>query len=106
EGGSMFGNHPIVWCHELPRKDTGNATVTPIATGAPIASGNPARAIYTGGGHTKESYSEPAFLQHLTGAIAWATRREVQVEAPAAEQNSEASSAVAPAPTSAPVPSE
>ena len=27
------------------------------------------RAVYTGLGHTDESYEEPAFLQHLLGAI-------------------------------------
>lgn len=50
EGGENGRNHPIAWYHEY---DGG-------------------RAFYTGGGHTTESYSEPLFLQHLAGGIAWA----------------------------------
>lgn len=30
------------------------------------------RSLYTGGGHTKESYTEPDFVAHLKGAILWA----------------------------------
>jgi hypothetical protein len=30
------------------------------------------RAFYTALGHTQESWSEPAFLEHVTGAIEWA----------------------------------
>ena len=30
------------------------------------------RSFYTGGGHTKESFAEEAFLQHLLGGIRWA----------------------------------
>lgn len=47
EGGTNGASHPIAWYHEF---DGG-------------------RAFYTGGGHTLESYSEPAFLQHLLGGI-------------------------------------
>ncbi len=50
EGGKMEGDHPIAWCHEF---DGG-------------------RAIYTGGGHTNEAFSEPGFKKHLAGCIAWA----------------------------------
>jgi type 1 glutamine amidotransferase len=50
EGGTMGGNHPIAWRHEY---DGG-------------------RALYTGGGHTAESFSEADFVQHLLGAITWA----------------------------------
>jgi len=50
-GGTMNGDHPIAWCQEY-------------------AGG---RAFYTGLGHTKESYAEPAFRQHLLGGIRWAT---------------------------------
>jgi len=50
EGGTMGGDHPIAWCHEF---DGG-------------------RAWYTGGGHTKESFSEPDFLRHILGGIRWA----------------------------------
>ncbi|MEW2074405.1 lectin [Streptomyces sp. NPDC013433] len=49
-GGSMSGDHPIAWCKEY-------------------AGG---RAFYTGGGHTEESYADPAFRRHLLGGIRWA----------------------------------
>jgi type 1 glutamine amidotransferase len=48
-GGTMHGDHPIAWCQNYQG----------------------GRAFYTGGGHTKESYSEPAFRQHLLGGIRW-----------------------------------
>jgi type 1 glutamine amidotransferase len=48
-GGTM-GDHPIAWYQEY--------------TGG--------RAWYTAGGHTRESYSEPLFLQHLLGGIDYA----------------------------------
>lgn len=47
EGGTNGANHPIAWYHEF---DGG-------------------RIFYTGGGHTKESYDEPAFRKHLLGGI-------------------------------------
>jgi type 1 glutamine amidotransferase len=50
KGGAMGEHHPIAWCHEY---DGG-------------------RAFYTGLGHTSESFAEPAFHQHLLGAIQWA----------------------------------
>ncbi|MER6690275.1 ThuA domain-containing protein [Streptomyces minutiscleroticus] len=49
-GGTMDGDHPIAWCQEYEG----------------------GRAFYTGGGHTKESYADPAFRQHLLGGIRWA----------------------------------
>jgi type 1 glutamine amidotransferase len=49
-GGSMRTDHPIAWCH-------------------PVGAG---RAFYTGGGHTVESYAEPAFRAHLLGAVRYA----------------------------------
>lgn len=49
-GGNMGEDHPIAWMHEF---DGG-------------------RAWYTGGGHTKESYAEPAFLVHILGGIRYA----------------------------------
>ena len=49
-GGTMNGDHPIAWCQNY----------------------RGGRAFYTGGGHTKESYAEPAFRQHLSGGIRWA----------------------------------
>ena len=50
QGSSMKGKHPAAWCHQV---DLG-------------------RGFYTVGGHTNESFSEPAFIQHLYGAIWWA----------------------------------
>ncbi|NBM19874.1 ThuA domain-containing protein [Streptomyces sp. GC420] len=50
-GGTMGEDHPIAWCRDY----------------------RGGRAFYTGGGHTKESYAEPAFRQHLLGGIRWAT---------------------------------
>ena len=50
EGSKMPGKHPAIWCHHV---DLG-------------------RALYTAGGHTDASFSEPLFLQHLGGAIHWA----------------------------------
>ncbi len=49
EGGTNGDNHPIAWYHTY---DGG-------------------RAFYTGGGHTDESFDEPAFQKHLVGAIMW-----------------------------------
>lgn len=49
-GGTMSGDHPIAWCQEY----------------------RGGRAFYTGGGHTKASYAEPAFRQHLLGGIRYA----------------------------------
>lgn len=46
-GGGMGTDHPIAWCQLY---DGG-------------------RAWYTAGGHTRESYSEPLFRQHLLGGI-------------------------------------
>ena len=47
QGGKNGKHHPIAWYHEY---DGG-------------------RAFYTGGGHSKKSYAEPEFLQHLLGGI-------------------------------------
>lgn len=55
EGHRMGTYHPIAWCH----RSLGG------------------RSFYTGGGHTKESYAEPAFRQHLAGAIDWAGGRRL-----------------------------
>ncbi len=49
-GGENNGYHPMSWYHEF---DGG-------------------RSFYTALGHTKVSYSEPLFLQHLAGGIQWA----------------------------------
>lgn len=49
-GGQMGDDHPIAWYHEYEG----------------------GRAWYTAGGHTDESFSEPAFLEHLLGGIRYA----------------------------------
>ncbi|WP_028813362.1 ThuA domain-containing protein [Streptomyces flavidovirens] len=49
-GGNMSGDHPISWCKGYEG----------------------GRAFYTGGGHTDESFTEPAFRRHLLGGIRWA----------------------------------
>ncbi|GAA0984454.1 MULTISPECIES: ThuA domain-containing protein [Streptomyces violaceusniger group] len=51
QGGAMGEDHPISWCQEY----------------------RGGRAFYTGFGHTKESYADPAFRQHLLGGIRYAT---------------------------------
>jgi type 1 glutamine amidotransferase len=53
-GSTSMGDHPLAWYHG---HDGG-------------------RAFYTALGHTQESWSEPAFLEHVTGAIEWAADRE------------------------------
>lgn len=50
EGGTNGASHPMAWYHDY---DGG-------------------RAFYTGLGHTKETYQEPQFLQHLLGGIQYA----------------------------------
>lgn len=52
-GDGAMGDHPVVWVSE--------------------AKGG--RALYTALGHTAESYSDPLFLDHLAGAIAWAGKK-------------------------------
>jgi type 1 glutamine amidotransferase len=53
EGGKNGDNHPMAWYHSY---DGG-------------------RAFYTELGHTDETYSEPAFLQHLLGGIQYALKK-------------------------------
>ncbi|MFJ3599267.1 ThuA domain-containing protein [Streptomyces sp. NPDC090126] len=50
-GGNMKGDHPISWCQTYQG----------------------GRSFYTGLGHTKESYAEPAFRSHLQGGLRYAT---------------------------------
>lgn len=47
KGGKNGTNHPMAWCHSFEG----------------------GRIFYTALGHTKESFSEPLFLQHLLGGI-------------------------------------
>jgi len=49
-GGTMGGDHPIMWSHNYEG----------------------GRAWYTAGGHTTESYSETLFVDHLGKGILWA----------------------------------
>ena len=49
-GGENNGNHPMAWYHDY-------------------AGG---KAFYTAMGHTKESFAEPLYLQHVLGGIKWA----------------------------------
>ncbi|MCX4671419.1 ThuA domain-containing protein [Streptomyces sp. NBC_01381] len=53
-GGTMSGDHPIAWCQGS-------------------VEGTAGRSFYTGGGHTKESFADPAYRTHLLGGIRWAT---------------------------------
>ncbi|MGW2509699.1 ThuA domain-containing protein [Streptomyces scopuliridis] len=50
QGGNMKGDHPIAWCQTYEG----------------------GRSFYTGGGHTKESYADNAFRQHLLGGLRYA----------------------------------
>lgn len=54
EGGTNGTHHPIAWYHEFEG----------------------ARVFYTGGGHTKESFSEPLFVAHLLGGINYCLKRD------------------------------
>lgn len=58
---SMGKDHPIVWWHCIGK----------------------GRALYSGLGHTPESYREPAYIQMLTGAVSWAMKQEGEGCAPA-----------------------
>lgn len=51
-GGTMGADHPIVWAHERLG----------------------GRALYTGLGHVAARWSDPAFVDHITGAVGWARR--------------------------------
>ena len=50
-GGTMGADHPIAWCHTY----------------------GGGRCLYTALGHTPESFSEPALVSHLRGALEWLT---------------------------------
>ena len=47
DGGTMGADHPVAWCHS----NVGG------------------RSFYTALGHTTESFAEPAFRRHLSGAL-------------------------------------
>lgn len=67
KGGENGDDHPIAWCHEV----------------------GGGRSWYTGGGHTKESFQEAEFLEHMAGGILWAAgkaeKTEVKKDAAGAE---------------------
>jgi type 1 glutamine amidotransferase len=52
-GGGMGADHPHSWCKSFQG----------------------GRSFYTGGGHTQESYADPAFRAHLLGGIRYAAGR-------------------------------
>lgn len=52
-GGGMGADHPHSWCKSFQG----------------------GRSFYTGGGHTRESYADPAFRAHLLGGIRYAAGR-------------------------------
>ena len=51
QGGTMGADHPIAWCHDY----------------------DGARSFYTALGHAPETYTDPAFLGYLEGALDWLT---------------------------------
>ncbi|MSQ90185.1 MAG: ThuA domain-containing protein [Phycisphaerales bacterium] len=53
-GGGMNGDHPCAWWRNMKA----------------------GRSWYTAGGHTKESFCEPLFREHLNQGIRWAARLE------------------------------
>ena len=64
EGGGMDGDHPCMWWRNMK-------------TG---------RCWYTAGGHTKESFADPLFREHMKQGILWAAKLEKPVK-PAAIQS-------------------
>lgn len=58
EGGTNGENHPIAWYHEFEG----------------------GKSWYTGGGHTKESYTEQLFLEHLWGGIQYAAGDQQSID--------------------------
>jgi type 1 glutamine amidotransferase len=50
QGGGMGDDHPVSWCHQLGR----------------------GRSWYTALGHTRQSWTERPFLDHVLGGIRWA----------------------------------
>ena len=59
-GGTMPDDHPIMWCHEF----------------------HGGRSWYHAGGHTRESFSEPLFLEALVGGIQWAAAKDDDLRKP------------------------
>ena len=51
QGGAMGADHPIAWCHTY----------------------GGGRCSYTALGHPAEAFGDPAFVQHLRGALEWLT---------------------------------
>ena len=56
--GRIFGDYfPLAWCHEFEG----------------------AKVFYTALGHDDKDYSDPMFIQHLTGGILWALDEKLKV---------------------------
>jgi type 1 glutamine amidotransferase len=51
DGGTMGPDHPVAWCHTY----------------------GGGRCFYTALGHAARTFTEPAFLRHLAGAVQWLT---------------------------------
>jgi type 1 glutamine amidotransferase len=66
QGGGMGADHPIAWCLGA---GSGAAGASGARGASPLGRG---RALYTAGGHTEGSWSEPRFLAHVAGALRWA----------------------------------
>jgi hypothetical protein len=77
---SMGGDHPIMWYQDFEG----------------------GRAWYTAGGHTKESYTEPLFRQHLREGIAWAAGIAADAKAVPPAAPAKAGDATAPVPAPKP----
>jgi cytochrome c len=52
---AMGADHPLSWCKEV---------------------GNGGRMFYTSLGHTKKSYTEEEFVQHIRSGLSWLTTNE------------------------------
>ena len=49
----MGEHHPMAWCKAVGK----------------------GRMFYTALGHTKESYAEPEFIQHVNGGLLWVLKK-------------------------------
>lgn len=67
--GARFDIHPDIQVDEASYSGGTNGEHHPVAWYREFGGG---RAFYTAMGHTKDSYQEPLFLNHLAGGLAWA----------------------------------
>jgi len=63
----------LLWLESMSDTDGSIRRDHPIAWAQSIGQG---RSLYTGGGHTEESYHEPLFREHLLASVRWAARLE------------------------------